>query len=180
MSIPSKSITKKSDDWAAESASSGGPGPLLATGDVSVMTVWTDPVAFLRALLLEPTSSGLVQFFRYGLVGGVAFVCDFATLWLVTSWLGVHYLISALFGFCVGLLVNYWLSVRWVFEKTKISSGAVQFGLFALIGVIGVAINELVMWWLTDGVGTHYLASKIAAAILVYLWNFSARKVLIF
>ncbi len=139
-----------------------------------------DPMAFLRAWLLEPASSGWVQFFRYGFVGGVAFVCDFATLSLATDVLGLHYLISNVFGFCVGLVVNYCLSVRWVFEKSKISRGTVQFALFALVGIAGLGINELVLWWLTEGVGTHYKLSKLAATVVVYLWNFSIRKVLIF
>jgi putative flippase GtrA len=130
--------------------------------------------------MLDPTDSVVVQFFRYGFVGGIAFLCDFSTLWWVTSRLGLHYLLSAVLGFSVGLTVNYWLSVRWVFEKRKFSSTSMQFGLFALTGIVGVAINELAMWLLTDGVGWHYLGSKLAATVVVYLWNFSSRKLLIF
>lgn len=170
MSTPSKSTTKRSDEWR----SAGGGASL------SIAMACSDPTAFLRALLLERTSSGLVQFFRYGLVGGVAFICDFSTLRVATHYLGVHYLISAAGGFFVGLLVNYLLSVRWVFDKSKISSRSVQFGVFALVGVVGLLVNELVMWSLTDGVGLNYMVSKLAATVLVYLWNFSARKVLIF
>jgi putative flippase GtrA len=130
--------------------------------------------------MVAPTTSGLVQFLRYGFVGGAAFVCDFGTLYVATSLIGLHYLVSAVVGFIVGLLVNYWLSVRWVFGTRKFTSGFFQFGLFASVGVVGVGLNELVMWSLTERVGWHYLASKLAATVLVYLWNFSIRKVLIF
>jgi len=170
MSIPSKSTTKRSDEWHSTSG----------VASLSVGMAVRDPAALLRTLLLDRASSGLVQFFRYGLVGGVAFLCDFSTLRIATHTFGLHYLLSAALGFFIGLLVNYGLSVRWVFDGSKISSPSVQFGVFALVGVLGLLINELVMWWLTGGVGLHYLVSKIVAAVLVYLWNFSARKVLIF
>jgi putative flippase GtrA len=170
MSTPSKSTTKRSEPWR----SNGGGAPL------SVAMACSDPEAFLRVLLLERSSSGLVQFFRYGLVGGVAFVCDFSTLRFATDHLGIHYLLSAALGFAVGLIVNYLLSVRWVFDKSKITRSSVQFGVFALVGIVGLVLNELVMWSLTDGVGINYMLSKLAATVLVYLWNFTARKVLIF
>jgi putative flippase GtrA len=173
MSTLSKSITKKNEGC-----------PAAASTDASVLGLVSlalrDPSRVARVLLLEPTNVLLVQFFRYGFVGGIAFACDFGTLWGATSLLGLHYLISNIVGFSSGLLVNYWLSVHWVFEQRKFSRNSVQFGLFALVGMVGVGLNELVLWLLTERVGLHYLVSKIAATVLVYLWNFSARKVLIF
>src|SRR5512145_1522077 len=169
MSIPNKSITKRSEGWS---------DTVDHLGSVSIDS--HDLSSLVRRWMFEPTDSVIVQFFRYGFVGGIAFVSDFSTLWLVTSRIGLHYLASAALGFTVGLTVNYWLSVRWVFEKRRFSSATMQFGLFALTGIVGVGINHLVMWLLTDGVGWHYLGSKLAATVVVYLWNFSSRKVLIF
>ena len=130
--------------------------------------------------MLERTNSTLVQFFRYGFVGGIAFLCDAGTLRLSESRLGLHYLVAAILGFVVGLLVNYWLSVLWVFHKSKVTSGSVQFGVFALVGLVGLVLNELIMWALTDGVGLHYMLSKVGATVVIYLWNFFIRKMLLF
>jgi putative flippase GtrA len=171
MSTLSKSITKNGEHWrplAGEDAA------------VSASVVSSNLWQLVRRLMVEPTNSAFVQFLRYGLVGGIAFLCDFGTLWGATSRFGLHYLHSAALGFCVGLAVNYWLSVRWVFATRKFSRSSVQFGLFALVGIVGVGINELGMWLLTDGVGLDYRASKLATTVVVYLWNFSIRKVLIF
>lgn len=52
------------------------------------------------------------EFCRYLLVGGTAFVADFATLALLTDLAGMHYLLSATVGFAVGTVVNYLLSTR--------------------------------------------------------------------
>jgi putative flippase GtrA len=134
----------------------------------------------VSALLVERTDSVWVQFFRYGIVGGIAFVVDFGTLWAFTHFVGLHYLLSALVGFVAGLTTNYLLSINFVFSQRKLTSRSREFGLFALVGVIGVGINELVMWLFTDGLGTHYLISKVIATVIVYLWNFTARKKLMF
>ena len=131
-------------------------------------------------LITRKTDAGLVQFFRYGVVGGVAFCADFSLLFALTHFLRIHYLISAMVGFLVGVWVNYLLSVRWVFARRQIASRVGEFGLFALIGVVGLGLNELLMWLLTGVVGIHYLGSKIVTTAGVYLWNFFARKKLVF
>jgi putative flippase GtrA len=50
------------------------------------------------------------EFVRYVLAGGFAFACDASTLYVLTAFLGVYYLISGVVGFGLGLAVNYLLS----------------------------------------------------------------------
>ena len=135
---------------------------------------------WLATLLFHKTNSGIVQFFRYGIVGGLAFCADFGTLYGLTDGAGVHYLLSAAAGFLVGLTLNYSLSVRWVFSQRKIANKAGEFALFAVIGIAGLGLNELIMWVLTDLMAVYYLGSKIVTTGVVYLWNFFARKLLVF
>ena len=135
---------------------------------------------FLRTLVVAKSDDGFVQFVRYTAVGGISFVADFGTLFAATGILGVHYLISALLGFLVGLTVNYALSVHWVFASRQLQSRRQEFAAFLAIGVVGVGLNELIMWVLTDKVYLHYLVSKIGATLVVFIWNFLARKKLLF
>ena len=46
--------------------------------------------------------------------------------------------------------------------------------------MVGLALNDALIWLFTDCIGTHYMFSKIVAAAMVYLWNFFARKYLVF
>lgn len=137
-------------------------------------------MSFLQTLAVSRTNSLFIQFVRYGLVGGVAFIADFGTLWAVTELARVHYLVGAFIGFCIGLALNYWLSSIWVFRSRKIADKTGAFFVFALIGVVGVAINEGVMWLSTERLGVHYLGSKVAAAAIVLIWNFFVRRALVF
>lgn len=120
------------------------------------------------------------QFFRYFLVGGVAFMVDFTLLFLFTEFGHIHYLFSASVAFMTGIAVNYTLSVSWVFDHRSIDNRMHEFAIFAVIGILGLAFNAALMWLFTELVGFHYLESKMVAAVLIFLFNFGTRKALLF
>jgi putative flippase GtrA len=120
------------------------------------------------------------QFIQYVLVGGIAFIVDFVVLFLLTDKAGMHYLESATVAFLAGLLVNYLLCIAWIFDVRAIANRAHEFTIFAVIGGVGLALNNGLMYALTDMVGFHYLFSKIVAAGLILLFNFILRRTLLF
>jgi putative flippase GtrA len=120
------------------------------------------------------------QLCRYTIVGFIAFVFDFGTLYGLTHFLGVHYLLSAAAAFVLGLSVNYTLSIKWVFSRRTVRNGSAEFLIFALVGAAGLGLNELFIWLFTEIAHFHYLVSKIISTIFVYLWNFFARKYALF
>lgn len=138
------------------------------------------PGHLFKRLFYGTTDRLLVQFVRYFFVGGFAFVVDFGLLYILTEYAGLHYLLSATLSFISGLLVNYVISCIWVFSTSKFKNRLVEFLFFAAIGVVGLLLNDALIWLFTDCIGTHYMFSKIVAAAIVYLWNFFARKYLVF
>jgi len=130
-------------------------------------------------LLKGATDDVRIQLFRYFLVGGTAFAVDFGLLWGLTE-CGVHYLLSGACSFAAGLSVNYLLSVAWVFRDRALRSRLAEFAGFAAIGIAGLGLNEAILWGATEVARFHYLFSKIIAAVAVFLWNFAARKYLLF
>lgn len=131
-------------------------------------------------LLKESTDNVWIQLFRYFFVGGTAFVVDFGLLWVLTEWGGLHYLLSAALAFMAGLIVNYMLSMLWVFKDHTLRNRIAEFAAFALIGLIGLCLNETIIWGTTELLSQHYLASKIISTAVVFFWNFMARKYLLF
>lgn len=138
------------------------------------MSKWTDK------LLKAPTDNVVIQLFRYGFVGGVAFLVDYGTMILLTEVFGLHYMLSATISFILGLITNYLLSTSWVFNKRKVSNLWAEFLIFAVIGIIGLGLNSLILYLCTERIGIHYTISKIIATIIVFFWNFLARKVILF
>jgi|ERR1035437_6358962 putative flippase GtrA len=126
------------------------------------------------------TDNTLLQLFRYTFVGGFAFLVDFGTLFILTEYFYIHYLISAGIAFILGLVINYILSVKWVFNSRALENRWLEFLLFSLIGLVGLGLNELFLWILTDILLIYYLLSKIITTFIVYFWNFFARKVMLF
>lgn len=131
-------------------------------------------------LFREKTDNTFLQLIRYTIVGGFAFLIDFGTLYILTELAHLHYLLSAGIAFILGLLTNYFLSIRWVFDIRIVRDKKLEFIIFAVIGLIGLGLNELFLWIFTDLLDIYYLVSKILTAMLVYLWNFFARKWILF
>lgn len=133
-----------------------------------------------NTLIKDKTNNTFLQLFRYTFVGGFAFLVDFGTLYSLTEYFHIYYLVSAGIAFIFGLIINYFLSVKWVFNSRAMENRMFEFMLFAIIGIIGLLLNELLLWILTDILVIYYLISKLITTFLVYFWNFFARKVILF
>ena len=128
----------------------------------------------------EDTDNTFVQLIRYTFVGGFAFIIDFFSLYVLTEYLKIPYLLSAGFSFILGLISNYLLSIKWVFSNRQMQNRSLEFLLFALIGLVGLGLNELFLWICTELLLIYYLISKIITSLIVYFWNFFARKIILF
>lgn len=120
-----------------------------------------------------------VQLIRYGFTGGLAFTADFVIMILLVERLNVAESLAATLSFCVGLTITYILSILWVFDERRFSSRLSEFLLFALIGIIGMGMTYLLMS-LGIKLGINYILSKIIVTGIVSLWNFFAKKFLLF
>lgn len=131
-------------------------------------------------ILKEATTDWKIQFFRYVIVGGFSFVVDYGLLFVLTEYAGFHYIVSATLSFIAGLVVNYLLSTRWIFRNSKLSSTTVEFIIYGAIGVVGLVLNNILLYLFTDVLHIHYMISKLITAALVMGWNFVGRRVILF
>lgn len=122
----------------------------------------------------------IVQLFRYFWVGGFAFLLDYVTLFLFTEYVGVDYLLSAAIAFTLGLVANYLLSIAWVFHDSRLNNKKAEFVIFAVIGLVGLVLNEFVMYICSDFLNIHYMVSKLCSTGIVFFWNFFGRKYILF
>jgi len=134
----------------------------------------------IRKLFVEETDNWLIQLFRYCFVGGFAFLVDYGLLYALTEFCGCHYIVSATISFIAGLIVNYLLSTWWIFRKSKLKNKAAEFTIFALIGVVGLILNNVLLYVFTDLLGIYYMISKLITTALVMIWNFAGRKIILF
>lgn len=137
-------------------------------------------ISILQNLLKGKSNNTLIQLFRYLFVGGSAFIVDFGLLYILTKYCGVYYLLSATLSFIAGLIINYLLSISWVFNNSRLKNKWLEFIVFAIIGCVGLILNIGLLWFFTEICLLYYLFSKILATALVLFWNFFARKYALF
>lgn len=127
-----------------------------------------------------PAKAGIgLEFLAYFGCSFVALSTDYALL-AAGLQLGVDYRAAAAVGFLGGLLVAYFLSVRFVFRTRAVADPRAEFMIFAVIGLLGLMITELLMWLLVSSFGLPAVQAKLPTAGFVFLFNFGARKALLF
>lgn len=117
------------------------------------------------------------QFMKFGVVGVIAFFIDYGLLALLTELFGINYLVSATISFTVSVIFNYIASMRYVFTHKEDMSRRREFIIFVVLSVIGLLLNNLIMWAGVELAGIHYLIVKIGATAVVMVWNFVTRKI---
>ena len=118
-----------------------------------------------------------VQLIRFGVVGGSAFVIDYGIMIALTEILGMNYLISSGISFAVSVIYNYILSINWVFDVNREKDGRTEFFCFLFLSIIGLIINQILMWIFVDMFHIYYMAAKIVVTIAVMVYNFITRKI---
>jgi len=116
------------------------------------------------------------QLFRFGIVGGTAFLIDYAVLFACTEFLGIHYFISSIISFSVSTVFNYIASILWVFDVDKSKSQSKNFVIFIVLSIVGLGINQLIMWLGVEYLHIYYMIVKIGATAIVMIFNFVTRK----
>lgn len=134
----------------------------------------------MSSVAVNKFTNHLSQLARYGIVGLIALFFDYLVLVLLTEYAHVNHLISATAGFFVGLIVNYTLATKFVFKEGKLTNKKLEFLVFSIIGGGGLLFTIGLMWFLTDYFSVHYTISKAIAVGVVFLWNFYARKLILF
>lgn len=119
----------------------------------------------------------LKQFAKFGVVGLIAFIIDYGLMVLLTEVFGVNYLLSATISFTVSVIFNYLASMRYVFTHKDGMSRRREFVIFVVLSIIGLGLNDLLMWLATGLAGISYLVSKVFATAVVMVYNFITRKV---
>jgi putative flippase GtrA len=130
-------------------------------------------------LLVARTDRTLLQLARYAGAGFVASVVDYSLLFLLASVAGVHYLVAVPIAFVSGLLTHYHLSVSWVFSRRNLASKRLELFIYVSLGILGLLVNEGIIWFCTEVLHFHYMVSKLFYFV-VYIFNFFIRKYCLF
>lgn len=117
-----------------------------------------------------------IQFCKFGLVGTLCFCIDYGLMVLLTEFTDLGYFWSSGISFVVSVVVNYILSMRFVFEGKEELSKFQELVIFVALSLIGLALNQMIMWIAVEFFGMFYAVAKIFSTLLVTTYNFISRK----
>lgn len=124
------------------------------------------------------THERFMEVIRFCIVGGLSFLVDYSLLYALTEWAGIYYLYSSAISFGVSVVFNYWLCVTYVFKGAG-KQTARQATIFLVTGIMGLALNQLCMWFFVAIAGLHYMLAKIFATAIVTIWNYFTKRMAI-
>jgi Predicted membrane protein len=123
------------------------------------------------------------QIMKFGVVGFLCFFIDYGIMVVLVELAGLQELWASACSFTVSVVVNYILSITVVFDTDKNANQAKQFVVFVILSLIGLGLNQLIMWggvaWLKQYMDRAYMIVKIFATGVVMVYNFISRKMFI-
>lgn len=119
------------------------------------------------------------QVFRFGIIGVLCFIIDYMLMIILTEIAGIEYLLSSGISFTISVIVNYLLSMRFVFQSKQSANKITEFLIFVFLSIVGLGINEALMWYTVEKMGIYYMVAKIIATAVVMVYNFVSRKIIL-
>ena len=121
----------------------------------------------------------LIKFFKFGIVGVSGVVVDFGITWLLKEQLRLNKYIANSAGFACAVVSNYFLNRIWTFHSADPHVG-VQFAKFTMVALIGLGMNNGIIYLLTERKGVKFYTAKLVATCVVTIWNFGANYLFMF
>lgn len=146
-------------------------------------------MSFIKKLLEK---NNIFEFIRYIFVGGISALVDMGVLYIMTEFAfdgkkdGIALTLSVAAGFVFGLVVNYLLSQLFVFtskEQREKGKKASAFFIYAIVGLIGFVLTELLMhigMLFVSHEGLWYILLNCFVKGVVLIWNYVGRKIFVY
>lgn len=116
------------------------------------------------------------QLIRFFAVGGLAAVTYVAVMAIVVDGFGGGVLLGAFLAFVIATLVSFVGNALWSFAARPTPAKAAMF--FA-VNTVGLGLNMLIAW-LLDWAGVHYLLISLTVLVVVPLFNFAGHRLITF
>jgi putative flippase GtrA len=121
-----------------------------------------------------------MRIIKYSFIGGVAAVIDISLFAFFAGYIGWPWLPVSFCTFVFATLINYLLSIKYVFESGIRYQKNLEITAVYIVSIFGLSINQLVLFLLIVSMGWSLIYAKLCATGLVFFWNYFSRKKFIF
>jgi putative flippase GtrA len=144
--------------------------------------VWLLSLPLINRLGFARRPKEFVRFLKFASVGMLGMVVDLTVLNVMHKVFGLPLLVANTISFTTAVISNFTWNRRWTFPESRERPIGSQLGKFTLVNVIGLAINNLVLWLafqLTQQIVPDpwdYNLAKVFAIGVVLFWNYSVNR----
>lgn len=117
----------------------------------------------------------LLKFIKFGVVGFSGMIVDFGVTFLCKEKLKIQKYVSNALGFTIAATTNWLLNRIWTFSSNNPQILSEYLRFFG-VSLIGLGINTLILWLLTDKAKLNFYLSKVGAIGITTIWNFLANN----
>jgi putative flippase GtrA len=121
--------------------------------------------------MLELLPPIILKFLRFAIVGLTGLLIDFGITYFIREKLRLNEYLANGVGFFAAATSNFFINRAWTFSSQD-PEMLTQFGRFIFFGLIGLAINSAIVWFLHGQQKRNFYVSKAVATVIVTLWNF--------
>ena len=111
---------------------------------------------------------------------GTAAAVDLWLLYVLTEWLRLHYLLSAVLAFIVAFFVSFILQKFWTFGDHSTDKLHSQAALYFVVAALNLLLNTLLLYFFVDVMGFWYIFAQILASGLIACESFFISRSFIF
>lgn len=119
----------------------------------------------------------LSQIFKFIIVGGIATIIDWVIYYICYHFIGIEPILANIISFSISVIYNFWASTKYVFNTT--GDKKKNFIIFIVLAVVGLGINELIIFLLHNKLSWNAMLVKVIATAIVMVFNFVTRKKLL-
>jgi putative flippase GtrA len=135
----------------------------------------------VRSIASSSTTSAEARLLaRYFVVGGLSACVDIGLFLLFAKGLALPYLRVAAASFVIATLVNYFLTVRFVFRSGQRFGRRWEVAMVYLVSGVGLALNQAILFVCVEIFHLGLLLAKLTATGTVFFWNYLARRFFVF
>lgn len=120
------------------------------------------------------SSSLLLKFFKFAIVGFSGVLVDFGITFILKERIRANKYLSNAIGFLTATTSNYILNRYWTFYEENKDAQIAEFSKFLGIAIIGLLLNTLVLYVMHEKWKWNFYLSKLVGIMIISIWNFFA------
>ena len=120
-----------------------------------------------------------LKFIKFAVVGFSGMIIDFSVTWLFKEKFKTNKYVANSLGFVTAATNNYFFNRVWTFKSIQ-ENIPLEFASFITVSAIGLLVNNLIIYLLTEKMKVNFYLAKFIAIGVVVVWNFFANYLVTF